>query len=135
MDHSASSHTSRTAVGVRPERRFSSRYGRAAQLERLVIAVVDEPMVKLSALISGELDFAGSVPARGVRASSHSLAIREYPLIFPYALIFNTRRPPFNDPRARLAAALAIDRQEIVDGTCSDCRGGGGSGAAGLPGT
>jgi len=46
----------------------------------------------------------------------HSLAIREYPLIFPYGLIFNTRRPPFNDPRARLAAALAIDRQEIVDG-------------------
>ena len=37
-------------------------------------------------------------------------------MIFPYGLVFNTRRLPFSDPRARLAAALAIDRQEIVDG-------------------
>jgi len=42
--------------------------------------------------------------------------VRDYPLIYPFGLVLNTRRPPFNDPRARLAAALAIDRQEIVDG-------------------
>jgi len=78
---------------------------------------VDEPMVKLSALVAGELDFAGISPQHVAFVRRHStLAIREYPLIFPYGLVFNTRRPPFNDPRARLAAALAIDRQEIVDG-------------------
>jgi peptide/nickel transport system substrate-binding protein len=96
---------------------FPADMGGPPQVERLVIAVVDEPMVKLSALVSGELDFAGISPQHvAFVRRHHSLAIREYPLIFPYGLIFNTRRPPFNDPRARLAAALAIDRQEIVDG-------------------
>src|SRR5881394_2888941 len=74
-------------------------------------------MVKLAALVSGELDFAGISPQHIAFVRRHpTIGIREYPLILPYGLLFNTRRPPFNDRRARLAAALAIDRQEIVDG-------------------
>src|SRR5213594_1321407 len=88
-----------------------------AQVDRLIVVVVDDPMVKLSALVAGELDFAGISPQHVAFVHHHpALAIREYPLIVPYGLVFNTRRPPFDDPRARLAAALAIDRQEIVDG-------------------
>jgi len=70
-----------------------------AQVDRLIVVVVDDPMVKLSALVAGELDFAGISP-------QHVAFVRRHP----------ARRPPFDDPRARLAAALAIDRQEIVDG-------------------
>jgi len=96
---------------------FPTDMGGPPQVERLIVVVVDEPMVKLSALVSGELDFAGISPQHVAFARRHdALSIREYPLIYTYGLIFNTRRPPFNDPRARLAAALAIDRQEIVDG-------------------
>jgi len=96
---------------------FPADLGGPPQVERFIVVVVDEPMVKLSALVAGELDFAGISPQHVAFVRRHStLAIREYPLIFPYGLVFNTRRPPFNDPRARLAAALAIDRQEIVDG-------------------
>lgn len=96
---------------------FPTDMGGAPQFDRFIVVVVDEPMVKLSALVSGELDFAGISPQHvAFVRGRHGLSVREYPLIFPYGLIFNTRRPPFNDPRARLAAALAIDRQEIVDG-------------------
>src|SRR6266571_2195349 len=96
---------------------FPADMGGPPHVDRLIVVVVDEPMVKLSALVSGELDFAGISPQHvAFVRRHHELALREYPLIFPYGLIFNTRRPPFNDPRARLAAALAIDRQEIVDG-------------------
>jgi peptide/nickel transport system substrate-binding protein len=96
---------------------FPRDLGGAPHVERLIVVVVDEPMVKLSALVSGELDFAGISPQHAAFVRRHhELALREYPLIFPYGLVFNTRRPPFNDLRARRAAALAIDRQEIVDG-------------------
>ena len=96
---------------------FPAAMGGPPQVDRLIVVVVDEPMVKLAALVAGELDFAGISPQHVAFVRRHpALAIREYPLIFPYGLVFNTRRPPFDDPRARLAAALAIDRREIVDG-------------------
>lgn len=96
---------------------FPATMGGPPHVDRLTVVVVDEPMVKLSALVSGELDFAGISPQHVAFVRRHNgLAIREYPMVLPYGLVFNTRRPPFNDRRARLAAALAIDRQEIVDG-------------------
>ena len=96
---------------------FPGDLGGPPLIDRLIIAIVDEPTIKLSALVAGELDFAGINPQHAAFVRRRrGLAVRDYPLIYPFGLVFNTRRPPFDDPRARLAAALAIDRQEIVDG-------------------
>ena len=98
-------------------RDFPADMGGPPQVDRLIVVIVNEPMAKLSALVAGELDFAGISPQHvAFVRRHHALAVREYPLIFPYGLVFNTRRPPFDDARARLAAALAIDKREIVDG-------------------
>jgi peptide/nickel transport system substrate-binding protein len=96
---------------------FPADMGGPPRLARFIVVVVDEPMIKLSALVAGELDFAGIGPqhAAFVRKDP-ALTVRDYPLIFPYGLLFNTRRAPFSDYRVRLAAALAIDQREIIDG-------------------
>src|SRR5207249_2981361 len=81
------------------------------------VVVVDEPTTKLAALTAGEIDFAGIQPAHAAFVRRRpDLAVLDYPQIYPYGIVFNTRRPPFDDVRVRGAVALAVDRQEIVDG-------------------
>ncbi|MGH7592822.1 MAG: ABC transporter substrate-binding protein, partial [Gemmatimonadales bacterium] len=111
------SHTPNRRWVFSANRDFPASLGGPPRFERLVIAVVDEPTTKLSALTAGELDFAGIQPAHAsfVRQNPH-LAVVDYPLMFTYALVFNTRRPSFNDVRIRRAISLAIDRPAIVNG-------------------
>lgn len=88
----------------------------APDFERFAVVVVNEPATKLAALTSGELDFAGISPwhAEFVREDSR-LRIIDYPFLLVYGLIYNLRRPPFDDPAVRLALTMAIDRGLIVD--------------------
>jgi peptide/nickel transport system substrate-binding protein len=94
---------------------FPATLGGPPKLRRLVLAVVDEPTTKLAALVSGELDFAGIQPAHAefVRRDSR-LVVLDYPLLFTYGLVLNTRRAPFDRLEVRRAIAAAIDREEIV---------------------
>jgi peptide/nickel transport system substrate-binding protein len=96
---------------------FPAALGGPPKLERFIVVVVDEPTTKLAALTSGELDFAGIQPGHAsfVRRDP-SLAVVDYPLLFTYGLVFNLRRPPFDDPALRRAVSAALDRREIVDG-------------------
>jgi peptide/nickel transport system substrate-binding protein len=96
---------------------FPAELGGPPRLRRFIVVVVDEPTTKLAALTSGELDFAGIQPAHAefVRRDP-ALAVLTYPLLFTYGVVFNTRRPPFDQLAARRAVSTAIDRKEIVDG-------------------
>lgn len=97
--------------------RFPDALGGAPGLQRFVVVVVDEPTTKLAALTAGELDVAGINPAHAsFVARDPRLTVVDYPLLFTYGVVFNTRRPPFTDRAHRLAASLAIDRAEIVAG-------------------
>jgi peptide/nickel transport system substrate-binding protein len=96
---------------------FPAALGGPPRLERLVIAVVDEPTTKLAALASGEVDFAGIQPAHAAFVERNpKLAVLSYPMLAPYGIVFNMRAPPFDDRRVRSAVSLAVDRQEIVAG-------------------
>jgi peptide/nickel transport system substrate-binding protein len=96
---------------------FPAALGGPPRLRRLIVVVVDEPTTKLAALAAGELDFAGIQPAHAdyVRADPR-LEVLDFPLLLTYGIVLNTRRPPFDQVPLRLAAALALDRREIIDG-------------------
>lgn len=95
---------------------FPRALGGPPRVRRVIIVVVGEPTTKLAGLVDEEVDVAGVSPADAplVRRDPH-LRLIVYPMLFPYGLAFNLRRPPFNDYRARLAATLAIDRGAIVN--------------------
>lgn len=96
---------------------FPAALGGPPRLERFIVVVVDEPTTKLAALTAGELDFAGILPAHAsfVRRDP-DLVVLDYPLLFTYGIVFNTRRPAFGSLLIRRAVAAALDRREIVDG-------------------
>lgn len=96
---------------------FPRALGGPPKIFRLVLAVVDEPVTKLAALVDGELDFAGIQPAHaGYVRHDPQLRVLDYPLLFTYGLVFNTRRAPFDRLQVRQAISAALDRRELVDG-------------------
>jgi peptide/nickel transport system substrate-binding protein len=96
---------------------FPAALGGPPHIDRLVIAVVDEPMTKLAALVGGELDFAGIQPGHVPYVRKHAdLDVIDYPLLFTYVVVLNTRHPPFDQLAVRQRLDAAIDRREIVDG-------------------
>ena len=94
---------------------FPMLLGGPPQIERLVIAVVDEPATKFAGLVSGELDLAGISPGTApLAARDSSLRALSYPVLFTHALVFNAARPAFADVRVRRALSLSVDRRRLV---------------------
>ena len=95
---------------------FPRAMGGPPRLRRLVVAVVDEATTKFAGLVSGELDVAGISPTMAeLTRSDPALRVESYPVLFSTAMIFNTRRPPFDVREVRHAIHLSLDRQRIVD--------------------
>ena len=95
---------------------FPSSLGGPPSVERLVVAVVDEPTTKFAGLVSGELAIAGIAPTMAdLVERDPSLRVVSYPVLFSNAVIFNAAKPPFDDVRVRQAVSAGIDRKRIID--------------------
>ena len=95
---------------------FPAALGGPPAIRRLVIVVVDEPATKLAGLVTGELDVAGILPMHAALVRGNPrLAVVDYPILLTYGLVWNTARPPFDDPRLRRALTLALDRRAMVE--------------------
>ena len=94
---------------------FPAALGGPPALQRIVIAVVDEPTTKLAGLASGDLDFAGIAPTMATLAARDpTVRVMDYPILLSTAIVFNSQRAPFDDARVRMAVNISLDRERIV---------------------
>ena len=70
-----------------------------------------------AAMMRSEIDLLFNVPieAREFVETDSSVRVFSRDTPYAYALMFNTRHPPFDDPRVRVALSRAIDREAIID--------------------
>ena len=69
-----------------------------------------------AALMRSEIDFLFDVPieAREFVAANSDVRVFSRATPYAYALVLNTRRPPFDDQRVRVALSYGIDRDAII---------------------
>lgn len=89
----------------------------SVKLERVLFLPIQDPSVEERMFRAGELDITNQLPSAKVEVyqKENPEQLRIDPSIATEFVRFNTTRKPFNDPRVRLAFALAIDRQSIVE--------------------
>jgi peptide/nickel transport system substrate-binding protein len=91
-------------------------WGGRPNLDRLVLRPFGDPSTRLSALLSGDIDWA-EVPSPDsldlLRSQGFNISLKQYP--HTIVLPLNVTRPPFDDVRVRQALQYAIDRESMCD--------------------
>jgi peptide/nickel transport system substrate-binding protein len=96
---------------------FPEALGGRPYLDRVIFRVVPDATARLTELLTGGTDIVmlGAEQVRRV-GDERRLRLIEYPHSAWTQIIWNTRRPPFDDARVRRALSLAIDRAELIAG-------------------
>ncbi len=93
--------------------RANPRYhGAAPRTERVLLYMVSDPATQLLLFEQGRLDLV-RLPPLEIRRYADRPEYLSAPLLRGYYYGFDTRRPPFDDPRVRRAFARAIDRAQF----------------------
>lgn len=92
-------------------------FGEAGKAATIIFRPVPEAGARLIELTTGNADIAlGIAPESADELKqSHDASLLEVPSSFQIFFELNTTRPPFNDPRIRLAANYAVNRKAIID--------------------
>lgn len=109
-----------TATFERNPNYFKKGYPR---LDRITLHFIPDQVAAVAALLAGRIDWKGHagrpVPkefmlrVKELAAQKKLVHIETPGVQFPTALIFNVKKPPFDDIRVRKALALSIDRKAL----------------------
>lgn len=89
-----------------------SYWGEAPSLQDVTLTFLEEDSTRMASLRAGEIDIALKMPSE-FASQAPKVVTAASPDV--YTLFFNTENGVFSDVRLRRAAALAIDRQAIID--------------------
>ena len=95
---------------------FDGWYGGRPFLDKIEVTIIPEPSSMISGLEAGDLDMLDIVPSIGVEQlrGNDDLTLVEVPGTNWVGLAMNYARPPWDNPKARLAVAKAIDRDALI---------------------
>ncbi|MDR1789619.1 MAG: peptide ABC transporter substrate-binding protein [Opitutaceae bacterium] len=89
----------------------------ATRLDAIEFHAIDNPDSEERLFRTGRLDATSTLPLNKTRIyrEKHPESYRQSPYYGVYYYRLNTTRPPLNDRRVRLALAIALDREAIVE--------------------
>lgn len=92
-------------------------FGTPGKADRLVFRPVPEAGARLIELNTGNADIALNVAPEAANElkKGEAATLLQVPSSFQIFFELNTTKPPFNDPKVRLAVNYAIDRQAIIE--------------------
>jgi peptide/nickel transport system substrate-binding protein len=99
--------------------------GKVVKLDRVEWTVLPDPFTKSTALQQGEVDLIDQLPHDQIPILDHipGVVIGRVALIDAYGIIRpNHLYPPFDNPKARQALALAVDQREYATAAFGDQR-------------
>ena len=82
--------------------------------QRLVFKLIADPMAKITAVRSGELDFADDLPSDQIEAAKAEGIYFIMPIVGTYYVNFNNTKAPFDNVLVRKAFTLAIDTEVLA---------------------
>jgi peptide/nickel transport system substrate-binding protein len=92
-------------------------WGNAAQLDEIRVRILHDPTVRLNSLRKGDSDVISGVEPTAIpmlKEDANVTVLSEPSMNLGY-IALNNQRPPFDNPKVRLALCYAIDRDYIVN--------------------
>ena len=90
--------------------------GKVVNLDRVEWVLLRDPQTQVNALLNGEVDMLETVPSSGYTdmRTNQKIELVDVMPAGPFTVIYNHKVAPFNNPKARKAAMLAINQEAML---------------------